>query len=81
MASTSEIQPLEELVRDEKAASSSKEEHLENVKTRDQEFVYDDTEHEPELHMRTYIAIASMLIFNLACTFALLSPPAVVSNI
>ena len=81
MALNSEIQTPEELVRDEKHASSSKQDHLENVKTRDPEFVYDDTEHEPELHIRTYIAIASMFFFNLACTFAILSPPAVVSSI
>jgi hypothetical protein len=79
MALVSKIQSPEKLVCEEKHVSTSNQEHLETVATRDQNFVYDDSEHEPELHIRTYIAIASMFIFNLVCSVAVLSPPAVVS--
>ena len=42
--------------------------------------VYDDVEEEPELHMRTYIALASMFLLNLVQVFALQGPPAVVRS-
>lgn len=40
--------------------------------------VYDGDE-EPEIHMRTWIALASMFVLNLVQVFALQGPPAVVS--
>ena len=42
--------------------------------------VYDDAEEEPELHMRTYVALASMFLLNLVQVFALQGPPAVVRS-
>ena len=45
----------------------------------DHNLVYDDVEEEPEIHMRTYVALASMFLLNLVQVFALQGPPAVVS--
>lgn len=42
--------------------------------------VYDDVEEVPELHMRTWIALASMFLLNLVQLIALQGPPAVVSS-
>ena len=53
--------------------------HLEYADSIDGDLVYDDAEHEPELHIRTWIALAAMCLFNYVVVFALLSPPAVVS--
>ena len=54
--------------------------HLEKSVTEDN-LVYDDVEEEPELHMRTWIALASMFLLNLVQVFALQGPPAVVSSL
>ena len=51
--------------------------HIEKTAS-DENLVYDGEE-EPELHMRTYIALASMFLLNLVQVFALQGPPAVVS--
>jgi hypothetical protein len=40
--------------------------------------VYENLEEEPELHVRTYLALASMFLLNLVQVFALQGPPAVV---
>lgn len=40
--------------------------------------VYENAEEEPELHARTYLALASMFLLNLVQVFALQGPPAVV---
>ena len=53
--------------------------HIEKTAS-DENLVYDGEE-EPELHMRTYIALASMFLLNLVQVFALQGPPAVVSTI
>ena len=42
------------------------------------DLAYDDAEHEPELHIRTWLTLAAMCVFNYGVVFALLSPPAVV---
>lgn len=42
--------------------------------------VYDEVDEEPEIHMRTWIALASMFLLNLVQVFALQGPPAVVST-
>lgn len=39
---------------------------------------YDDTEHEPEIHIRTWIAVASMFLLNFVQIIALQGPPVVV---
>jgi len=57
------------------------EKHVERVGIDDsQELVYDDAEHEPELHFRTWIALASMFLYNHAIIITLLFPAAVVSQ-
>ncbi|KAK5693787.1 hypothetical protein LTR17_025025 [Elasticomyces elasticus] len=40
--------------------------------------IYDDVDEEPELHIRTYVALVSMFMLNLVQVFALQGPPAVV---
>jgi len=54
--------------------------HLEEVVTQEGNLVYDGEE-EPEIHMRTWIALASMFLLNLVQVFALQGPPAVVSGL
>jgi len=39
---------------------------------------YDDDEHEPEIHARTYYALTAMFLLNLVQVLALQGPPAVV---
>ena len=58
---------------------SAPEKHLEHVDTMEN-LVYDDAEQEPELHFRTWVALAAMWLYNFVIVFALLSPAAVVSN-
>lgn len=41
-------------------------------------FDYDDAEQEPELHARTYFALAAMFLLNLVQVLALQGPPAMV---
>ena len=55
------------------------EKHLEHIDLVQGAPVYDDAEHEPELHIRTWVALVAMCLFNYVVVFALLSPPAVVS--
>ena len=65
---------------DDKTAVSE-ENHLEKVDTSDNHnLVYDHDDEEPELHARTYLAIAAMFALNLVQVVALQGPPAVVSN-
>lgn len=51
----------------------------EQQSTRD--LVYDNADEEPELHFRTYIAIAAMFLLNLTQVFALQGPPVVVRDL
>lgn len=53
-------------------------EHLDNRIPRDN-LVYDNVDVEPELHLRTYLALASVILLNYVQVIALQSPPAVVS--
>ncbi|KAF4338445.1 siderophore iron transporter [Fusarium beomiforme] len=56
--------------------------HLENIATNDTLNIhYDEVDEEPELHMRTYIAIAAVWLMNLAQTIAVQGPPAVITYI
>jgi hypothetical protein len=43
--------------------------------------VYDDVDEEPVIHLRTWIALASMFLMNFVQTFALQGPPSVVSKL
>lgn len=54
--------------------------HLEQIMTQDGNLVYDGDE-EPEVHMRTWIALAAMFLLNLVQVFALQGPPAVASKL
>lgn len=58
----------------------SLEEHLEQPATQEGNLIYDGEE-EPEIHMRTWIALAAMWLLNLVQVFALQGPPAVVSRL
>ena len=61
--------------------NSSEQAHLEQTFPQEDNLVYDDVDEEPELHARTYIALASMFLLNLVQVFALQGPPAVVRNL
>ena len=65
----------QEQVHDEKTPTETQ--HLEKSITAEN-FVYNDAEEEPELHMRTWLALASMFLLNMVQVFALQGPPAVV---
>ena len=54
--------------------------HIEETVTQEGNLVYVGEE-EPEIHMRTWIALASMFLLNLVQVFALQGPPAVVSGL
>lgn len=43
--------------------------------------VYDLAELEPEVHLRTYLAVASMIVINFVQVLALQGPPTVVRSI
>jgi hypothetical protein len=58
----------------------SEEKHLERIVTSEENLVYDDVDEEPELHARTYIALAAMFLLNLVQVVALQGPPAVVGD-
>jgi len=53
--------------------------HLEEADAR-ADLVYDNVNEEPEIHMRTWIALAAMLLLNLTQVFAIQGPPAMVSQ-
>lgn len=53
--------------------------HLEDAAVQDGNLVYDGDE-EPEIHMRTWIALAAMFLLNYVQVIALQGPPAVVGR-
>ncbi|KAK0301687.1 hypothetical protein LTR82_018166 [Friedmanniomyces endolithicus] len=55
--------------------------HLERSRGPEDNLIYDDPEGEPELHARTYVAVAAMFLLNLVQVFALQGPPVVLSYI
>ena len=61
--------------------TESESEHLENTVTLEDNLVYNAVDEEPEIHMRTWIALAAMFFLNLVQVFALQGPPAVVSKL
>jgi hypothetical protein len=63
---------------DPEKASSTAAEHLKEAGPEDQNLVYDVVDEEPEIHARTYVAIAAMFLLNLVQVFALQGPPSVV---
>jgi hypothetical protein len=54
MVSQIEMEKSGDYSHNEQYPASSDGEHLENIKSGEQEFVYNDTEHEPELHLQTW---------------------------
>ncbi|KAF2174234.1 hypothetical protein M409DRAFT_49093 [Zasmidium cellare ATCC 36951] len=54
---------------------------LENEKADDGNLVYSDAETEPDLHLRTYVAVASMFLLNYVQIIALTGTPVVLSSI
>lgn len=58
--------------------SSPDMQHLERADSPTGNLVYDEADEEPELHGRTFIAVAAMLLLNLIQVFALQGPPVVV---
>lgn len=62
---------------DEKVSGEGK--HVEDMVTEEVNLIYDGEE-EPELHMRTWIALFAIFVLNLVQVFALQCPPAVVSQ-
>lgn len=58
--------------------SSAEAIHQEDVPNSTVDLVYDNDDEEPELHLRTYVALATMFLLNLVQVFALQGPPAVV---
>jgi hypothetical protein len=57
---------------------SIEEQQVERIPSVDPNFVYEDNDEEPELHARTYFALAAMFLLNLVQVLALQGPPAVV---
>jgi hypothetical protein len=55
-------------------------EQLERITTSGANLVYDSSDEEPELHARTYVAVAAMFLLNLVQVFGLQGPPAVVRD-
>jgi hypothetical protein len=57
-------------------------EHVEqsSVTANQDNLAYADEEEEPELHARTYLAIAALFVLNFVQVFALTGPPAIVSS-
>lgn len=68
MSSKTESKDLPEPVRNE---------HVEHAGHR---LTYVDEEEEPELHFRTYCAVAAMFLLNFVQVFALTGPPVVVRH-
>lgn len=60
--------------------TAGKGEHVEHVRPTAIDFTYDGIDHKPKLRARTWIALASMVLFNLVCTTAVLTPTSVVSK-
>lgn len=68
----------ETMMTDASEKVSAEANHVEETTTEEGNLIYDGEE-EPEIHMRTWIALASMFVLNLVQVFALQGPPAVVS--
>ena len=56
----------------------SMEKQIEDSDGSDHNLHYDEVDEEPELHMRTYVALFSMFMLNMVQVVALQGPPAVV---
>jgi hypothetical protein len=54
--------------------------HTDFVPTSTANLVYSHDDEEPEIHARTYVAVAAMFLLNMVQVFALQGPAAVVSS-
>lgn len=68
-------EPTTLVVNEKTSADANQHEDLTDSPT---DLVYDDDDEEPELHARTYLALAAMFLLNLVQVLALQGPPAVV---
>lgn len=64
------VSTLKEPYEEEKGAD--------HVEDSSENLVYDDNDKEPELHARTYVALAAMFLLGFVQVVALQGPPAVV---
>lgn len=64
----------------EEVEHNQKTEHSERVPTPTGNLVYDHNDEEPEIHARTYFALAAMFLLNFVQVVALQGPPAVVRH-
>lgn len=71
--------PVDTPSTDEKQDYSANEKHLEQSPEQ-VNLSYNDDEEEPELHMRTWLALAAMWLLNYVQVVALQGPPAVVCD-
>jgi len=62
----------------EKHGTSIVEDSKTESSTRD--LIYDEVDEEPEIHAKTYLALASMFLLNMVQVVALQGPPAVVCH-
>ena len=53
-------------------------EQLKEIDGSDHNLRYDEVDDEPEIHLRTYVAVVAMFLLNLVQVLALQAPPAVV---
>ena len=75
-------QGIDSSVPIDKQEYSAQEKHLENASenSNNDNLVYNDDEIEPEIHARTWIALASLWLLNYVQVVALQGPPAVVRS-
>lgn len=52
---------------------------VETIVTHEQNLHYDNPDEEPEIHLRTYVAVFSTIFLNFTMNVALAGPPAAVS--
>lgn len=80
MASETEtVEPVQQAhsLPNEKSVGAA---HSEFVPTSTANLAYSQDDEEPEIHVRTYVAVAAMFLLNMIQVFALQGPAAVVSS-
>lgn len=78
MDTTGDLKPHESTSKPPSEKPTGAVRHFENLVTEEANLVYDGDD-EPEIHIKTWIALASMFVLNFVQVFALQGPPAVVS--
>jgi hypothetical protein len=67
----------EDRIIEEKRIADETIEHSDNKATAAVD-AYSDAEHEPQIHLRTWLALAAMLCFNISITLAAITIPGAV---